>query len=276
MNNNSTIIECLCRWMEQNHRTELDAVQAAEILDRAGILKDSAARPGKPLRDKLWNGEIPHAYQTADRRWHIPYVRSGGVSVKKVSKPALSTPQETLSPIITPKTLTEKSRFKNVKDLSSSYVPDVPGLYAIRVKNPDKLPKEFRNELKNRNDNLLYIGQASQSLRKRLWEEELHARRHATFFRTIGAVLGYLPPKGSLKGKKNQNNYRFSADDNAKIIKWIEENLMINFMECRDNITPMEKELIKVYTPLMNIQDNPTPFGLLQELRNKCRETARS
>ncbi len=45
---------------------------------------------------------------------------------------------------------------------------------------------------------------------------ELRARGHGTFFRSLGAVLGYLPPKGSLKGKSNQNNYTFQKKIKGK------------------------------------------------------------
>ena len=65
------IIECLDSWMIRNHKSEITAVQAAEILDKEGLLKDSKLRPGLPLRKKLRNNEIPQAYQKG-RYWYIP------------------------------------------------------------------------------------------------------------------------------------------------------------------------------------------------------------
>lgn len=53
MSNSQQIIEYLDRWMIENHTKELRAVEAAKILDKAGILKDIAKRPGKPLRNRL-------------------------------------------------------------------------------------------------------------------------------------------------------------------------------------------------------------------------------
>ena len=47
--------------------------------------------------------------------------------------------------------------------------------------------------------NIIYIGIASQSLRKRL-NQELRAKGHGTFFRSIGAVLGYSPREGFFSG----------------------------------------------------------------------------
>ena len=47
------------------------AVEAAEWLDRAGILKDSPHRRGKPLRDLLRQGLIVGQRQKPNRRWYI-------------------------------------------------------------------------------------------------------------------------------------------------------------------------------------------------------------
>lgn len=77
------------------------------------------------------------------------------------------------------------------------------GYYSIWITNTKKLPTVFHNELVRRKTNLLYIGIASGSLLKRLYLQELQHRNPATFFRSIGAVLGYRPEPGSLAGKKN-------------------------------------------------------------------------
>jgi hypothetical protein len=47
------------------------AVEAAEDLDRLGLLRDSPSRPGKPLRNLLRAGLIAHAYQEGGRFWYI-------------------------------------------------------------------------------------------------------------------------------------------------------------------------------------------------------------
>lgn len=66
------IIDTLDRHLETSHKEFFTAVEAAAILDRLGILKDSTSRRGLPLRNKLRAGEIPHAYQIGVY-WHIPY-----------------------------------------------------------------------------------------------------------------------------------------------------------------------------------------------------------
>lgn len=274
MSNTQQIIEYLDRWMITNHTKELSAVQAAEILDKAGLLKDSSTRPGKPLRDKLRKKELPHAYQNGVH-WFIPCSKKSTASLLNASKTVSVSPKESSYKLS--QKLLDKNNFLYANTLSIDDIPNIPGIYAIRIKSPDILPPEFSQELKRRGETLLYIGQASKSLQKRLWEEELHAQRPATFFRSIGAILGYYPPKGSLRGMRNQSNYKFSSTDNIKIIKWIQDNLLVNFVECTSNsLDAIEKSIIKETTPIVNIQNNPHPFELLIRLREKCKETARS
>lgn len=57
--------------MDMNHISELSAPDAAEVLERAGLLKDRQDRKGLPLRDILRNGDFgEYAYQIGNT-WHI-------------------------------------------------------------------------------------------------------------------------------------------------------------------------------------------------------------
>jgi hypothetical protein len=132
-------------------------------------------------------------------------------------------------PTLAAKVLMHPKNFKSASIIDNK-VPDTPGMYAIRVQNPKVLPSVFSKALADRNHNLIYIGIASQSLYKRMLGQELRARGHGTFFRSLGAMLGYLPPKGSLATKKNKRNYTFSSPDEAAIISWINKNLLVNWV----------------------------------------------
>lgn len=164
-------------------------------------------------------------------------------------------------------------KFFEIDELKNgSEIPNRPGLYCIMLRKGVTLPKEFG---KIREDGIIYIGKASVSLRERLWEEELNHHRAATFFRSIGAILGFLPPKGSLADKKNKKNYRFSEDDTRKIIEWMRASLLVNFIEVNPGeLNEMEKVLIGKYKPLLNITHNPTPSMALKAARKKCVEWA--
>ena len=61
-------------YLRKTGKESIGAVEANTLLDKAGILKDNPQRPGLPLRNKLRNGELPHAYQKAGKgsEWIIP------------------------------------------------------------------------------------------------------------------------------------------------------------------------------------------------------------
>jgi hypothetical protein len=166
------------------------------------------------------------------------------------------------------KVLINEKNYKKV-DCIDDKIPSSTGLYCIRIKNPENLDKIFANELKERSHNILYMGIATESLKSRL-NQELRAKGHGTFFRSLGAVLGYLPPKGSLKNKKNKRNYKFSESDEQKIIKWINDNLIVNWIEFNGDFESFEANLIDNYKPLLNIAKNPYSMPFLSELRAKC------
>ena len=105
------------------------------------------------------------------------------------------------------------------------------GFYCIKLAGGSQLPKRYQDHLNNRPHSIIYIGKAEgQTLKKRFLGQELRAKGHGTFFRSIGAVLGYLPERGSLKTAKNKNNYKFNSTDEAKIIAWINTNLEVNWV----------------------------------------------
>lgn len=263
------IISTLDKYIEKNGIDALTAVEAAEMLDEAGILNDSSSRPGKALRDILRAGEIEHAYQLSNGRWFIPH--SGKNYEKKV---IMNEPIKTLAPQISVGQLMDSSRFRSVKQLNALDIPDVPGIYVIRIRDIKKLPQVFSKVLNERKHNILYIGISKKSLKKRLWRNELHEKGHGTFFRSLGAVLGYLPEVGSLKGRPNRYNYKFSEHDSAEIIGWIGDNLEVNFIAYSDNLDEMEKSLIAKNLPLLNLEKNPAKLDELDRLRRKCVDVA--
>ena len=166
-----------------------------------------------------------------------------------------------------------QGEFVSVGALSGDMVPDVPGLYCIKLRKGAHLPAKYG---KVREDGVIYIGKAD-NLRERLWEEELSHKRPATFFRGIGAILDYLPPKGSLIGYANQKNYKFSPEDTNAIIKWMKLSLVVNWIQLTPSlILDTEKELIVKYAPMMNTTHNPHKNKELAAARKRCREYAKS
>ena len=170
--------------------------------------------------------------------------------------------------------LTAIEKLVKVEDAEQD-APTRHGLYSIYVDRAETLPSPFSDELKRRGTCLLYIGIASKSLQKRLVQQDLRHRSPSTFFRGIGPVLGYRPPVGSLRGKANQRNYKFSRSDTDKIIRWIDDHLRVWWCECETaSLADIERSLIRKLTPLMNTKDNPAKSQVLATLRKECRDIA--
>ncbi len=199
-----------------------------------------------------------------------PFAEVNRKEKRTASKPKeMGASKHIMSDIILERTLLDLSRFKEA-GVIDAVVPSYPGLYCIRIKDSSKLPGIFGRELKERGLDIIYIGKASTSLNRRLLSQELRAKGHGTFFRSIGAILGFKPPKGSLVHKKNKRNFKFGKEDEIKVINWINENLLVNWVEFQGNIPEVESELIKKYKPLLNIDGNPYALAALRELRAEC------
>lgn len=172
-------------------------------------------------------------------------------------------------------TLLAHHRFVSAGDIDNK-IPNAPGLYAIRVVNIDALPEPYRALAAERGHDLLYVGVATKSLRLRLLGQELRARGHGTFFRSLGALLGYRPTQGSLVGRANQSNYAFTLTDERAIIAWINTYLLISWVALDGDIAAAEKALIQERMPLVNIKHNPTRLPQLTAARAECVRIART
>jgi hypothetical protein len=154
-------------------------------------------------------------------------------------------------------------------------VPDEPGLYCIRIADSSALPSPFKSLLTERGHNILYIGIATTSLKKRMLNQELRGEGHGTFFRGMGAILGYRPVKGSLAEYRNKNNYVFCQKDKAALVEWINKILQINWVVFEGDFGNIESQLITQYLPLLNTDKNPIKLRELAELRKECRNIAK-
>lgn len=67
----SQINSYLQRQLQRRKLDSVTAVEGAQWLDQAGILKDSADRPGLPLRNLLREGVIVGQRQELNSRWFI-------------------------------------------------------------------------------------------------------------------------------------------------------------------------------------------------------------
>lgn len=147
---------------------------------------------------------------------------------------------------------------------ATQQVPMRPGYYAIFINASCELPSPYRDLLVQSDTKLIYIGIATV-------KQDLRHEGRSTFFRGIGAILGYRPPCGSLRHKKNKNNYGFSRSDTDEIVSWIERHLLVSWVEAVPALASIEKDLIRKYSPMLNTTHNPTPVHELAALRRECR-----
>lgn len=253
----------------ESTRTYLDGNQLALPSDKA-VVKATYERYKGSNMSSAESSAINHMYNVV------------GSAVGKAPSRPVSTPKPATGPTKienVPGELKAAEKaliggdFVSANTLDDKTVPDVPGLYCMKLRKGVVLPAKYGIV---REDGIIYIGQASTSLRQRFWKQELNHHGAATFFRGIGAVLGYLPPRGSLYGKSTKN-YKFSEQDTEVIRKWIRQSLLVNWISFgTDNMDTVERELIQKYRPLMNTTHNPTPSPELAAARERCREYARS
>ena len=158
---------------------------------------------------------------------------------------------------------------------ASGLVPPRPGYYAIFIDDPYSLPKPFQDLLIKRQTSLIYIGIATISLINRLFEQDLRHQNPSTFFRAIGAILDYRPVPGSLAGMKNQKNYKFSTSDTAEVVRWIDNHVLVSWVEANPALQGIEQALIRQYCPIINTKHNQHAVAQLAALRRECRRIAR-
>ncbi len=164
-------------------------------------------------------------------------------------------------------------KFCSIENLDEDIL-DSTGFYCIRFKENSRLPDRYQRILDQRKYKFIYIGKAEgQTLRERL-EQELELKRPGTFFRSIGCVLKYFPIKGHLKGKSNQNNFKFSTDDKLEIIEWLKNNIELSIAKYEGDFN-IESDLIEKYCPLLNDTYNPMRLRELKDDKDKCRKIAR-
>lgn len=260
------IIQFIDNWLIKNNIAYITPPEANDLLEKAGLLKDRKERAGSVLRKLLRNGMLPHAYQNGGR-WFIP--RSKDFTQIVNGKQAYNSDENKLPKLeFDYNSFMNYNKFKRVSMLSIDDIPTSAGLYAITIDDESILPDTFSTELKRRNHKLLYIGISKDNLRTRLWKSELHCHKPATFFRSIGAILGFTPVAGSLQS--SSRNYKFSKEDQLLIEQWMADHLLVNFIPYNSNIEDIEKQLIVNYKPIINLRDNPYKIHELEILRNKC------
>lgn len=261
----------------------LSFIQTKEIYMKNGDLILPSDKESLKTAYQKWKGESLNSAESSVINTMYEHYKGKKLYVSEVdSKDQQNKVEENVETIKTDNTIKvediEKKlingNFLTVNELENGKkVPKDPGLYCIKIRKGVYFPKDYG---KIREDRIIYIGKTETSLYKRLWEDELNHKNPATFFRSIGAMLGKRPPKGSLFGSTSRN-YEFDYMDTEYIKKWMRQSLFVNFLPIPKNqIKKIENKLIKKYCPLVNIQGNPNKSKAIQEARKECVKIAQS
>lgn len=252
----------------------MSPAEIAEHINQCGLY---SRRDGSPLPANQVSARIrryPALFSTTPSGIKLNNVHASAVEASPIP-PSTEDTAPTLRSVTNPgaiaSRLLARDAFRSAADIDGE-VPDLTGLYAIRIKDASYLPSPYREAAVARGTDLLYLGQATRrTLHHRFVGNELRGKGHGTFFRSIGAVLGYRPPVGSLIGKANARNYRFSPADTGAIIGWINHHLEVSWVTLDvDDIHQTEVALIRVHRPLLNLRDNPVALPELSALRRAC------
>ena len=142
-------------------------------------------------------------------------------------------------------------------------LPDIPGNSVIVLRQGSSLPNNVEPSLpqmtffyyQGEEYKVIYVGKSSKSLRTRDYNQHFKGTAgNSTLRKSIGCLLGYqLIPRDAnapLNGKT-----KFNEDDEKALSKWMENNLLVFFYANAEYVS-LDKELIKVYNPPLNLQGN--------------------
>jgi len=182
------IIDYLDDYLAKTGRKSIDPVEANALLSKAGLLRDSKDRPGKPLLDLIRKGLLTHAYQTGGKgsSWVIPHPKSGNTFTTKMhqseksasnNKTALPTPTKGIGKI---DNATLKSNLENAQQ---KYKPKKVKYLLVAEAPPDSLDRFFFFENVRQHD-YLFLGIA-QALYPELKEKFLSSGRSSEIKKMI-------------------------------------------------------------------------------------------
>lgn len=175
----STIIKFIDDYLTKTRRTSIDPVEANALLAEAGILRDSKDRPGKPLRDILRRGQLPHAYQKGGKgsSWVIPHSRKGKSSVSNYSSLIGQTLKVTTFVVKKTNkiTINISQLKKQLEKARQKYKPEIVKYLLIAEAPPDSLERFFYYENVLQHD-YLFLG-VTEALYPKLKEQFLLSGR---------------------------------------------------------------------------------------------------
>ena len=159
-------------------------------------------------------------------------------------------------------------------------LPDKKGVYLVCVRDINCLPN-FMKDLTYcniENNKVIYVGisKSKRGLRSRDYHHHFEGNNAGQS--TLRKSLGVLIYPGCEKIDRNKNckrsQYKFAMCIETKLTTWMKKNLIL-YYRVVDNPSDDEIELIKEYSPPLNINKNYSEINLefrkyLRKLRKNC------
>ena len=143
-------------------------------------------------------------------------------------------------------------------------LPNKPGNYIVVLRDMSSLPVKVEIstspiltsfDYKNEKYSVVYVGKSSRSLRVRDYKQHFTGTAgNSTIRKSLGCLLGFkLIPRDinfSQNGKTTFNEF-----DEHVLTDWMKKNLLL-FYYANNEYADIEKELIRIYNPPLNLQGN--------------------
>lgn len=156
------IIKFLDDYLVRTGKASLDPVEANALLAKAGLLTDSKDRPGKPLRNLLRKGKLPHASQSggSGSSWIIPHSanRKRGSNYSASVKPSDKKTVLAIKPKASANVEITGLK-KQLEDARLKYKPSIVKYLLIAEAPPDSIDRFFYYENVHQHD-YLFLGVA--------------------------------------------------------------------------------------------------------------------
>ncbi len=178
------------------------------------------------------------------------------------------------------------SFIKNKKNtINSIKLPNESGIYGIFLKDESVL------EPLNNNIKLLYIGKAEKSLNSRDYKTHFSTGKSgsSTVRRSLGALLKEklnltAIPRSEKRTKQDLYNYKFKDEDEIKLTKWMNDNLLIGYfiydphMNNGRTLRDFEEKMLSFATVPLDLDGRTRAKNkfapTLMELRRICKKEA--
>ncbi|NBO18145.1 MAG: hypothetical protein EBV03_02775 [Proteobacteria bacterium] len=145
------------------------------------------------------------------------------------------------------------------------------GVYAFHLTEPGALPIAAQG--------LLYVGMTEDGLDARNHFSQLRSG-FSTLRRSLGALLKerlalQAVPRGKGASIQNIRNYNFTPEGEARLSIWMKNHLAYAYFVAEDDISLLEKGLIRAMCPPLNLTGWKNPQrGEIRALRKACADEA--